>query len=72
MPRAWWGEALVFLLKQVSAQDWGACVSSRPQALTKSQSQRMVGPLEGSKEESQQIDHLKHRQVKASPVGGVA
>ena len=50
----------------------GACVLPRPRALTKSQSQRMVGPLEGSKEGSQQIDHLRHRQVKASPVGGVA
>jgi len=43
--------ALVFSLKQVSAQDWGACVPSRPRALTKGQSQRMVGPLKGPKEE---------------------
>jgi len=50
----------------------GACVPSRPQELTKSQSQRMVGPLEGSKEESQQIDHLKHRQKEASPKEGAA
>jgi len=35
MPRRYWGEALVFSLKQVSAQDWGACVPSRPRALTK-------------------------------------
>ena len=39
------GEALVFSLKQVSAQDWGACVPSRTRALTRSQSQHMVGPL---------------------------
>ena len=61
------GEALVFLLTQVSAQDWGACVPSHPRALTKSQSQRMVGHLGRSDEESQQIDHLKHRQKEASP-----
>jgi len=43
--------ALVFSLKQVSAQDWGACVPSRSRALTKGQGQRMVGPLMGPKEE---------------------
>ena len=41
------GEALVFSLKQVSAQDWGACVPSRPRALTKGQSQ---GTFKGPKE----------------------
>ena len=61
---------------KLSAQDWGACVPSRPRALTKSQSQsqHMVVPLEGPKEgkESQQVDRLGHRQVKASPKKGVA
>jgi len=66
------GEALVFSLKQVSAQDWGACVPSRPQALTKGRSQHMVGPLKGPKKESQEVDRLRHRRVKASPTGGVA
>jgi len=50
-------------------------VPSRPRALTKSQSQRMVGPIEGSKEESQQIGHLNHRQkeggFKATVLGPV-
>ena len=45
------GEALVFSLKQVLAQDRGECVSSHPRALTKGQSQRVVGPLKGPKEE---------------------
>jgi len=48
----------------------------RPGALTKgqSQSQYMVGPLEGPKEgkEGQQIDRLGHRPRKASPRKGVA
>ena len=66
------GEALVFSLKQVSTQDWGPCVPSRPRALTKGQSQRVVGPLVGPKEGSQQIDRLRHRRVEASPIGGIA
>ena len=47
-------------------------VPSRPRALTKSQSQHVVGPLVGPKEESQQIDRLRHRRVSASPIEGVA
>ena len=47
-----------------------------PGALTKSQSQsqHMVGPLEGPKEgkESQQVDRLGCRQGRASPRKGVA
>ena len=47
-----------------------------PGALTKSQSQsqHMVGPLEGPKEgkEGQQVDRLGHRPRKASPKKGVA
>ena len=42
-------------------------VPSRPRALTRSQSQRMVGPLKGLKEESQQIDRSSHRLAKSSP-----
>jgi len=61
------GEALVFSLKQVLAQDWGACVPSRPRGLTKGQSQHMVEPLKGPKKESPQIDRLRHRLRKASP-----
>jgi len=37
-----------------------------------SQSQHIVGPLEKSKEGSQQTDHLRRRQEKASPGEGVA
>ena len=48
-----------------------AIVPSRPRALTKGQSQRVVGPLVGSKEGSQQIDRPRHRRVEASPIGGV-
>ena len=47
-------------------------VPSRPRALTKGQSQRVVGPLVGPKEGSQQIDRLRHRRVEASPIGGIA
>jgi len=49
------------------------CVPSRPRALTKVKvkvkvkGQRMVGPLKGPKEESQQIDRLGRRQGGASP-----
>ena len=41
------GEALFFSLKQVLAKDWGACVPSRPQALTGSQSQTHGGIPQG-------------------------
>ena len=47
-------------------------VPSRPRMLTKGRSQHMVGPLKGLKKESQQIDRLRHRRVKASPIGGFA
>jgi len=65
-----------FAENKLSAQDWGACVLSRPRPLTKiqSQSQHIVGPLEGPTERkgSQQVDRLGHRQEKASPRKGVA
>jgi len=47
-------------------------VPSRPRALIEGQSQRVVGPLVGSKEGSQQIDRLRHHRVEASPIGGIA
>ena len=47
-------------------------VPSRPRALTKCQSQHMVGPLKGPKKESQQIDSLRHRLAEESPKKGVA
>jgi len=36
-------------------------------ALTKRQSQHMVGPLQGPMEEGQQVDRSSHRLVEASP-----
>jgi len=47
-------------------------VPSRPRTWTKGQSQRVKGPLVGPKEESQQIDRLRHRRVNALPIGSVA
>ena len=59
---------------KLSAQDWGLVY--RLGALTKSQSQsqHMVGPLEGPKEgkEGQQVDRSGHRLRKASPRTGVS
>ena len=64
----------LFTENKLSTQDWG--VVYRLGALTKSQSQSQnaVEPLEGPKEGkgSQQVDRLRHRQVRASPREGVA
>jgi len=61
----------LFAETSVSSRLGGLCTVPSP-GVDQSQSQRMVGSLEGSKEESQQIDHLRHHQVKALPMGGVA
>ena len=59
--------ALVFSLKLVSAQDWGACVPSRHRTTTEGKSPRMVEPLRGPMEEGQQVDRSSHRLPEASP-----
>ena len=46
------------------AQIWQCTVPSPDVDQSQSQSQDIVGPLEGSKEGSQRIDRLRRRQVK--------
>ena len=65
-------QALHFAFKISNNQAEYEAVPSRPRGLTKCPSQRVVGPLVGPKEESQQIDRLRHRRVNASPIGSVA
>ena len=70
--------ALVFSLKLVSAQDWGACVPSRHRALNKGQSQRVVGSPRGT--QGREVNRLtarvsasqSRRSRKASPKRGIA
>jgi len=42
-------------------------VPSRPRALTKRQSQHIVGPIQGPMEGGQQVDRSSHRLAEASP-----
>jgi len=56
----------------VFEQSWWGIVPSGPRAWIKSQSRHVIGPPVGPKEESQQIDRLRHRQAKTSPKKGIA
>ena len=63
------GEAFIFSLRtSVSSRLGRLCTVPSPDVdQSQSQSQRLVRPLKGPKEESQQIDCLRRRQVKVSP-----